>query len=710
MKDYVFKFYQFLIPLLLGFPLYAQQGSEELLTELSHASSLQDSLPVLQNLAWYYRRIKPDSALLWAKTYQQTAEQSKTTIHVLGAYDCLGTFYKDKRSLDSSMMYYQWGHQLAQNQKDDSHIAKFARNLGHTERKRRNYEQAIKYYHASLSLYQTIKDSSNIGAVMMNLGNAFKNASQYDSAQYYYSKGLQHREFVVLKKELGGDYLNYASFLVTRHQYKEAIKYYQYSYESYQLAQNRYGMLNVSLGLAIAHNGMENYDLALQYYDSCLRYQDVMSAPLMASIYNAKGVCYENQKQWPLALSHYKNYLDIAHQLKDSLGIATALSNSGNAHLQMKNYQAAKALLLQSQKFTKNRNIKRKNFLFLSKTFEELHDMKTSLSYLKQHNSLKDSLYGENKTREIANMQEKYESEKKEREKKILEQELLLGDAELKQTTTYLYAASIIALLLLLITGLIIRYARLKQKRDQERFEQAEKAHNSQVDEMINAQEIRVLDAMMETKEVERKRIARDLHHNIGGMLSAIRLHFSALSEKLTQPTESYETANTLLEDVVHGVRQISHELDAGNVSRFGLPAALEDLTAKINAADKMTMVFFCHGMDKRLDSKLEITLYRIVQELVSNTLKHAKASKLTLQLTRHEDGITIIAEDGGQGFDAKTVMSQNKGLGLKDTELTVEKLSGQVHIDSKKGQGTSIIIDLPMQELENPLGDLLEE
>ena len=203
--------------------------------------------------------------------------------------------------------------------------------------------------------------------------------------------------------------------------------------------------------------------------------------------------------------------------------------------------------------------------------------------------------------------------------------------------------------------------------------------------------------AVLEAEERERVRIARDLHDGIGQMLAAARMTLgNYLSQKKIDVTEIQNSLD-LLEDSIREVREISHNMMPGTLTKFGLSSALKQFTNKINALNTLKVDLQVVGIKERLDEKIEMMLYRIVQEIISNIIRHAEATKISIELIRHDDELILIVEDDGKGFDSENV--ENQGIGLKNIATRVEYLNGYVNFDSTLGHGTSVVVEIPLND-----------
>lgn len=201
--------------------------------------------------------------------------------------------------------------------------------------------------------------------------------------------------------------------------------------------------------------------------------------------------------------------------------------------------------------------------------------------------------------------------------------------------------------------------------------------------------------AVLEAEERERIRIARDLHDGVGQTLAAARMTLgNYLSQKKIESSEMQNSLD-LLEDSIKEIREISHNMMPSSLTKFGLTSALKQFTNKINALRKIEIELQIVGFKERSDEKIELMLYRIIQEIISNIIRHADAKKVNIELVRHDDELILIIEDDGRGFD--TARTENHGIGLKNIATRVEYLNGSVNFDSSIGKGTSVVIEIPL-------------
>ena len=197
-------------------------------------------------------------------------------------------------------------------------------------------------------------------------------------------------------------------------------------------------------------------------------------------------------------------------------------------------------------------------------------------------------------------------------------------------------------------------------------------------------------------QEEERKRIAQDLHDGLGVLLSAAKMQFTSIKDTRPENKPLIEKATKLLEQATGDVRKISHNMMPGLLTKLGLYEAVEDLLEDVSDTEGIDARAEITGSRDRLPENKEIMLYRIIQEMVNNTLKHAGANNISLQLQVLPDHIDIKYSDDGKGFDVKEKLA-SESIGLKGIQSRVNFLNGTVNIESKPGERTKYLIQVPI-------------
>ncbi|MEM8583363.1 MAG: sensor histidine kinase [Bacteroidota bacterium] len=206
-----------------------------------------------------------------------------------------------------------------------------------------------------------------------------------------------------------------------------------------------------------------------------------------------------------------------------------------------------------------------------------------------------------------------------------------------------------------------------------------------------------LLSAAVEVQENERRRIASDLHDDIGSLLSAARLYLNQLTVDEPEGEEIKSETLGIVSRIIQNTRRITHDLLPSELEKFGLSAAVEDLCQRLDNSGQIS-VGFKSDMIHRLVSKCEIALFRVVQELTNNTLKHAQATRIEIELTTQGEEFLLRYADNGVGFDPKVTQTRGgSGLGLRNIESRISLIDGHLNYETAPGKGLTVSIRLPL-------------
>lgn len=408
----------------------------------------------------------------------------------------------------------------------------------------------------------------------------------------------------------------------------------------------------------------------------------------IAGVYNEKlhqhdSALYYLDKQ----LADIKNYGNVEDLCLNYINHAASYSYLGN-HKKANEY-----LKMADNLPLKDHETKISQFIYelLSKNYDALKDYPNAYKYLQLSKQFTDSLNLAEQNIAINNLDKKYRTKEKE-----LENTLLKSDLKTNRILTY----SIIFLLIAIIAiaGLIIKNSRRREKISrQEKLIEQQKLEKALKDYELNS-----IDMMLEGQEKERQRIANDLHDNLGSMLATLKLNFENLKlrkmELREEENKLYDRTDELIEEAYQKVRRLAHAKNAGVFASEGLIPAIQKLAEKISIPGKLQLQVIAFGFKERLENSLEIAIFRTVQELSTNIIKHSQATEATVHLTDHGDNINIIIEDNGVGFDRKNIDTAD-GMGLQNIKKKIVQLGGNFEIDTTPGKGTTIIIDIPVND-----------
>ena len=208
--------------------------------------------------------------------------------------------------------------------------------------------------------------------------------------------------------------------------------------------------------------------------------------------------------------------------------------------------------------------------------------------------------------------------------------------------------------------------------------------------------ERRLLNAIINTEETEKKRFAKDLHDGLGPLLSTVKMSLSALTPKVKDPVgvEILNNTSHVVNEALNTIKEISNNMSPHVLTNLGVASAISIFAAKVNSARSVTVDFRTNMEGERFDTDKEVVLYRVACELINNGMKHSGASKIEMDLNRHQKIITLQYLDNGRGFDTEKLSTEEAvGMGLPNIETRVRSVDGVFVIESSKGKGTSALI-----------------
>jgi signal transduction histidine kinase len=291
-----------------------------------------------------------------------------------------------------------------------------------------------------------------------------------------------------------------------------------------------------------------------------------------------------------------------------------------------------------------------------------------------------DSVQSRNSQKKVFELEAKYQAQKKEVE--LQAQQKIIAQ---KNTLNYLFAGSTV-LLLITISLLFLNY-RHKQKLQQQRIADLEMQ-----------QQLTATEAVLKGEEQERTRLAKDLHDGLGGMLSGIKYAMGTMKGNLVMTPENnqaFERSMDMLDSSIKEMRRVAHNMMPEALIKFGLDTALKDFCNDINQSGALHINYQSVGMEQAaVEQTTAITIYRVVQELINNTMKHAAAKNAIVQIAKQDNQIAVTVEDDGKGFDTAQIQ-RAKSIGWANIKSRVEFLKGSVDVKSEAGKGTSVHIEI---------------
>jgi signal transduction histidine kinase len=399
------------------------------------------------------------------------------------------------------------------------------------------------------------------------------------------------------------------------------------------------------------------------------------------------SMIYQENNEYNKALEILDTIVALSLQSGSQQSLANAYSNQGVVYTCLNQFEKANASFIKSYNIFSS--IGALNYMVeLAKkigiNYERLHDYKNAALFYSNLSAMKDSLFQLEMTKNLAEMKTSYETEKKEAENIRLTREneiqflKLQTEKKVRQNTVIsIISGSVFIILLLLL--LFVRF-RLRKKAEMEKKE-------------TEQQKLR-FKAVIEAEEKERIRIAKDLHDGLGQLLSTARINVAGLEGEVKKEDEVLlNNSLRLIDDAVKEVRSISHNMMPATLIEFGLIKAVQNLADRINQAGLMTINLFIGDVPEKFEQSTEIALYRIIQEVLNNMIKHSNARNILIELRKDNSRILLKIKDDGKGFDVKEI-NRSQGIGWKNIFSRLSIINGNIDIQSQPGAGTVINID----------------
>jgi two-component system NarL family sensor kinase len=546
------------------------------------------------------------------------------------------------KDFDSTLIIGEKALELARKNTDSITVAEIKRHIGVASYFKGKYDVAATNFYESVAILEKADDKKKLAPLYNEIGKLYRKTRDLDKAMENYDKAVAL--FKQLKDTGGIAMILNESGVVYEYKadYKEAFNRYLHSM---QLAEAKGDSLSVSYSLS-----------------------------------NMAGI-YVIEKKYADAERNLLRALRIRELLKDSFAIALTYSDLGVAMNGKGDYAKATSYLLMSNRLAeklKYVELQSNNYNELASVAQHEGNYQDAYQFFLKRSYLRDSLFAMEKTKQIAELNTKYESAKKEQQIQQQRNRLRM------QNFLFVGIGG-----LLLMMGLLIHSQYRKNKLRQEAKMKTELMHQQEM----------AVKAVIEAEENERQRIAKDLHDGVGQMMSAAKMNLSAFESEIpianAEQKKSLEKVIQLVDESCKEVRTVSHIMMPNALLKNNLDAAVRDFVNKLNNRSLQVHVH-TEGLEERLDSNTETVLYRVIQECVHNAIKHAGASTLDISLIRDRDGISGTIEDNGKGFDASD-KTKFEGIGLRNITTRIEYLKGTVDFDSAPGRGTVVAFHVPL-------------
>jgi two-component system, NarL family, sensor kinase len=710
-------------------------------------------IDALNGLALVYA--KTDSALTYKYALDANARAEKLH-YIKGQADhlsAIGLYHSLKGNIAKTLNILGGANQLYTAIKDDNAIGRNYNFIGNMYKQVNKIPDAISYFTRALTIHKEKNSIRELATNLIDLGSCYIYLDQKEKGVAYYIEAGSYADKLKDGVLLGRICINIANVLRDLKNYNQAFVYYDKAITIFKRINDQLNLGVVYLNVSIVYANLLQYDVSEKYLKlSIAAFSESKYAKGLLFCNNNLGGIYIRQGNYEQAIVFLNKAIDISNSAKNFSLIAQIKQNKAYALTKLGRYDEAEKLFTEAESAAKANNNTKEIFSEIYNHWSTLDsargNFKAALFNRNRYLILKDSILNINLSKQVNELQTKYETEKKQKQIEILNhqtaiqqlkltqsklqvdnQQLLLEQSKLhianqnldldkkqalltqrkleaerkQQQITLLNKQNKIqklaiqkrnttigivsgSLLMVLILAALF-YNRYKLK--QEARLQAEVIHQQTI----------AAKGIIEAEERERKRIAADLHDGVGQTFSAVRLNLASLLGRIdiskTDDAALADKTMALVDESCKEVRTIAHQMMPNILLKMGLSSAVKDFINKIDA-DKLKVTLETSGLNERLDSNTEIVLYRVLQECVNNVIKHAEATRLDIQLDRDEGGISAMVEDNGKGFN--TDKQENfEGIGLKNIITRLTYLKGTVDFSSAPGKGTLVAIYVPL-------------
>lgn len=552
-----------------------------------------------------------------------------------------------------------------------------------------NYEQALASLDKAIASYQ---QSNHPNAKLWEANayndkaNALKAVNEFQEAIKYYLKSIS-----IAEELKAGNLVNkYINLSTVFGDIGEELKQTEYAKKAVASAKNGGTKQDLFLAyfiLANAYNVQNDGNSAKNALDSSRMFFDETenedNSDILFSYYLVSAQVFKILNQLDSSFYFFNKSYEVSKKYNYAYGKAEAQLQMGAVAILQKKYKDAEKYLLSGIEEAKAINyygMLDEGYKYLSDVYAVTDRYKEAYEYFQKYKEVNDSVVNMDSRKYGKELEKKYESAKKDKQ-------IILQQSQLQERRILNYVLIGSAAILLIISLLSYRNYRQKQKIQEQR-----------INELETEKQLTATEAVLKGEEQERTRLAKDLHDGLGGMMSGIKYSLQTMKKNLVMTPENqqaFERSMDMLDSSINEMRRVAHNMMPEALVKFGLDTALKDFCNDINGTGSLQVTYQSFGIDTvAIEQTAAITIYRIVQELINNTIKHASAKSAIVQVTKTNETIAITVEDDGKGFDT-AILQKTKGIGWNNIQSRIEYLKGKIDVQSESGKGTSVHIEL---------------
>ncbi len=626
-------------------------------------------IELLKNLAARYIKIAPDTAIRLAKQMLSLSELYGNLDQEIKARQRLGLAFEQKEVFDSAQYFFSSNLDLRRKTQSPSNIATGYSDYAGLMISKGNYDSALMYYDSALNMYTVLDLEEQMSKAYNNKGIA-----------YYYLGDMQHAiDNYILSKiidEKLGDYegaaATNANIGMLYHKVgnlDEALTHLEESYRYYEDHSYPISSLKIQEALASIKSDMGEYGAARKSFSEILdRSRELDNPNIEASALLNRAVVYTRMGDYPSAILDYQYSIQIAKEKASIQNLQIALANLGNAYLQMdsvdKAIQASEQVL-QLHKESPSLLEAKQAYMTLYQAYTKKKTYAQALEMVEAYHVLDDSL--ESHEPYMVSMETEIEN--------LLQDHVLLSKEKQKHMKRVSFLVYTLLILLTIVLILILFLQRIRKQ-------------NFQIDK-----ERAVQAAVLRRENMERTKMARNLHDGPNLTLTLALLSLEPLKKSLEDnlpQSRNLKNAISNIHNSINEIRNIGNNLMPKFQESGGLVSVLEELTANIAEAEKIQIRTKFPEFSLALGEMEEVQIYRIVTELLNNTIKHAEATQINLRIEAEGHTFHLAYLDNGKGMNLSEVLGNDsaRGVGLASIQERAQLINATFHMDSSIGNG----------------------
>ncbi|MBC7848284.1 MAG: sensor histidine kinase [Chitinophagaceae bacterium] len=635
------------VSVFLLMPVHAQwEKRDSLLRKLPSAKEDTSKVMLLLRIADNYETINQDTSRLYLEHARQLATQLKFTLGLYHYYAQSAIVSFTKGEYDLAMQQSNDALATATALKDSGFVVNILVNTAFVYQYMGEYEKQLENNLQALEIIERKGFTNKMAPMYAALATAYYNLKQFNKSIYYNHLALNHTD----KSKL--DYPNRALASVGQ-----------------------------------SHASINSTDSAVYYFKRAIAVSIAKNDKYAeASIYGFMAENYANRVEFAEMLTISEKALSMAKELQSNQLLASSFNFLAYANYFMNNNAAANRYVNEALNIAIRDSLTEelKNiYIVQSYIAAKDGDYKTSLRARQQADSLQAAILNDQVVKTTTGLEKKYESAKKDKQIVLQQSEL-----DKKQFLNYVLIGSASMLLLIFLFA----YRNYYHKK---------KLHQQRITELEAREKLSATQAVLKGEEQERTRLAKDLHDGLGGMLSGIKYSMNSIKGNVMMTPENskaFDRSIDMLDSSIQEMRRVAHNMMPETLVKFGLETALKDLCNDITQSGALLVDYQSINMQaSTIDQTTGITIYRIVQELLNNTMKHGAATRSIVQLSKTNSTLSVTVEDDGKGFDPAS-MDVSKGIGWLNIRHRVEFLKGKLDINSQEGNGVSVMIEVEVQ------------